>query len=80
MILVAMGIAAFHYARQNSIDVVWLPLGSCYVLYGLVNGLMQRFGRSEQGLKGIVSGADDAEKPISGPEDPTQSAKTEESL
>ncbi|MCH7911119.1 MAG: hypothetical protein IIB38_16085, partial [Candidatus Hydrogenedentes bacterium] len=45
LILVMMGIAAFHYARQYSIDVVWLPLGSCYVLYGLVNHIAARVSK-----------------------------------
>ena len=54
LILVMMGISAFHYARQNSIDVVWLPLGSCYVFYGLVNDIATRVNRkTPQGLQAL---------------------------
>lgn len=56
LLLVGMGIAAFHYARQINPDVVWLPLGSCYVLYGLVNFLIQRFGKEEKGLRAVAGG------------------------
>ena len=62
LILVVIGIAAFHYARQNSIDVVWLPLGSCYVMYGIVNDLLQRFGRHEGGFKALGSAEGDSSK------------------
>ena len=54
LILVMMGIAAFHYARQESIDVVWLPLGSCYVFYGLVNHIAARVSKkTAHGLQAL---------------------------
>lgn len=42
LVLCVIGIAAFHYARQYSVDIVWLPLGLTYVLFGLVNGGLAR--------------------------------------
>lgn len=79
LILVAIGIAAFHYARQNSIDVVWLPLGSCYVMYGLVNDLIQRFGKSERGLRVLESGRDGTSGTGESRDDTAQSTEAEES-
>ncbi|MFP6617207.1 MAG: CDP-diacylglycerol--serine O-phosphatidyltransferase [Candidatus Hydrogenedentota bacterium] len=39
MVLIAMLIAVFHYARSYSPNIVFLPLGITYVMFGIANEL-----------------------------------------